>query len=651
MFKFRRILILPEFMLRKISPVPLLLLLACWYSLTACEFELSEINKVTVDPEPKARLNLNELAETDTLIIVDLTTLYYDLSVTSGSFNELVVYLNEVEVHRSRDSKGDFHLYYTDLPTGIYDMRYEIYTSTGTNSLADKAGGERLLFKKNLKIIFDNDRLTKPEGLSVQKNEEGQLVVKWNRNKRYIFRNYVLRRWFRDRDWPRYYGDYQAYEEFKMESARDTLFTDSTYFGNEHFYTLSYETIGGDQSPYAETEYYEPGPYVVSFATIEGNKLRLNWNKSLYPNLFRSYSLSLWKNDQVIIQTTIHSDTSFVLDKPFDFGGHFKVMLTTIPYFATEEEVAEGKYSSATDVFFGEKARPYQQVLYDQDGNSYIVADYWLYKLNDQLEATDSLYSQSFSGANMELSRDGNYLHVHYGTEIQFINTDGLEIEKQLDINSLAGNSDWRGIINFVPLSNNDFYIRYNDYLSFRRFIPRFAYYNASDDSLYQINTGVFMVDNIMGGTEDGRLTGHYNGRTVGLVMEKDSILEIREITPDTKKILPLTASPDKFLLVDNVALTAETWRFSDFSKESEIALPAGTLYALLNQDNSSLTALTSEENGNYLRQLDFYSGEEILVIDLWEYDNGSWPSTNVLLNGWIYSSSGYKMNVQNLLP
>lgn len=159
------------------------LCLACLIG--SCTFEPDE-NFVTVDPSPKAELtgvtmssiDLME-AQPDTIeLFARATTLQATFNFNNVTLTKINVYIDGKLKQTSGQNTIAFVLFAKDYADGVHQIKLEVFTNSGTGSLADRLGQEVVYWEKTW--VFSLHRLAPPE-IKITKiaPQNGRLLIEW----------------------------------------------------------------------------------------------------------------------------------------------------------------------------------------------------------------------------------------------------------------------------------------------------------------------------------------------------------------------------------------------------------------------------------------------------------------------------------------
>jgi hypothetical protein len=179
------------------------------------------------------------------------------------------------EEYLIKNNNGIFELDYRIYTNGIHDMVLEVYTASGSGSIAEHLGMEGFLFSKSWVLYIDQNY-----SFNVKSTiSDGFLKLYWNRYRGYDFKEYVVYRtgWGTDKE---------------LARLKSGFFIDNTYVGEKARYDVEVITDNGTIIPWGFLELEKDLPK-LHFIISESNKYIVKWNKSKYYNAVDSFRLSL----------------------------------------------------------------------------------------------------------------------------------------------------------------------------------------------------------------------------------------------------------------------------------------------------------------------------------------------------------------------
>lgn len=268
-------------------------------------------------------LNLNDF--TDTIPYTRVSPIAYEFDIGSREFYLIEVQIGEY-VFELKNISGIINKDLSYLEDGFHPMKIDIYTNSGTNSLADKSGNEVLYasFEYTLQIS-----LGPPIALSITafENDDGLLKISWEKFKNIGFYRYDL-----------YRKGYQDHLVSRIDKISQNYCYDSSFVGGTgNYYVLARTTNGqGAKGPISTIE--DEMPTITDFELQNPNDMlnkpyyKINWTKCNYYRAFNMYLLSA-NGCNVPSRTLIYNidSTSLYTNVP-NFGYPILLKLTTLPH-------------------------------------------------------------------------------------------------------------------------------------------------------------------------------------------------------------------------------------------------------------------------------------------------------------------------------
>lgn len=233
----------------------------------SCEYQTDEVfyNDIDKDiPIPNLQVDLN--LKTDTIYIYNESKIKLSLSLTNNDIYSVHFYINGIEVDNVYYSGGstiDYYFYMDISNYSIAKIKVEIYTSTGTNSIADIVGSEYFLYESNeWTLIKCNDNLEITSSI-----EDGRLKLSWTPIKTGLNEQYFI----------------------KSSGFKDSTFNnwiiDNNYVGGTNSFIVSYDDndISGYRI-YDEISYDFPNSLINN-----KDSFCIHWDKSDFYNNIKGY--------------------------------------------------------------------------------------------------------------------------------------------------------------------------------------------------------------------------------------------------------------------------------------------------------------------------------------------------------------------------
>ncbi len=285
----------------------------------SCEYEPTEVyqrqaNKYVAPPEIQiVELNLNN----DTIYLYSDMAVNFRFISTPQEIKAIIFYIDSIKQKTVYSDSGIFDLPYNDLESGTHTLLIEIYTASGTGSIADHIGMEAFIFSKTWTIIVAKQFSYTMESAVYN----GFLKLSWNECVASNFEEYILYRC----------DESGAQTEIKRLTASE--FIDSSYVGEGGGYAVEASLQNGKILEWGNIELPDCIPDMLYYIT-ETNQSIVKWQKNKFYKAIDSYVIT-----QYVSYGRIHDKTESI-NGPADtvhniinalFGDNVKVILRVIP--------------------------------------------------------------------------------------------------------------------------------------------------------------------------------------------------------------------------------------------------------------------------------------------------------------------------------
>lgn len=299
---------------------------------SGCAYELSDENILNVkEPPGSVRIDLMLLKTDDTIKIVEKQLIEYSVNTYGLKLQMVEFKLGSYFKWDIPETSGSFTIDPATLSTGLYELTMDVYTNSGTGSLADKTGHEGFLAKRSWKVkiirkttggtdggtttpvdsTIDNSPAIPIKNIKTEITPDGYLKFSWNKVLRKDFYAYRIY-------WSVGYTDIMRYK------ASDTTYIDSTYVGGAASFRVDYSRHHDNMDVYGQyLALNEPYP-TISVTGIRLDSVKVHWPKSKY----RARYEVLDDRQAVAFKST--TDTSFTVAAP-GFGSGVSFTLYVIP--------------------------------------------------------------------------------------------------------------------------------------------------------------------------------------------------------------------------------------------------------------------------------------------------------------------------------
>jgi hypothetical protein len=286
--------------------------------LYSCEFEPHKVYQRTAEENVSApeiqvvELNLNY----DTIFLYTQKQIHFSFVSSNQAILAVRFTIDDTEKYLVNSNSGVFNLDYRMFTNGIHTMVLEVYTASGSGSIAEHMGMEGFIFSKSWVLYIDqNNSYNVKSTIS-----DGFLKLYWNRYRGYDFKEYVIYRtgWGTD-----------------MELARlkSGFFIDSSYVGETARYGVEVVTVTGTNILWGNLELQKDLPR-LQFTVSENNEYRVIWNKPKYYAAVDTIRLAQSNNYGINSNTTYAThntdDTTHILTSAF-FGDDIELTLRLEP--------------------------------------------------------------------------------------------------------------------------------------------------------------------------------------------------------------------------------------------------------------------------------------------------------------------------------
>lgn len=265
----------------KNSGTKYLLLLLAFFLFNTCEYEPRkvyerEVNENVSPPEISVvELNL----EYDTIFCYAQKEIHFSFTSSNQEIMAVRFTIDNEEQFVVDSDHGIYNLDYRIFTNGIHSLTLEVYTGSGSGSIAEKLGLEGFLFSKSWVIVIDQNY-----SFNVKSTvNDGLLKLFWNRYRGYDFSEYVV---YRETGWN---------VRTEISRGKANYFIDSSYVGEKARYDV--EVSYGDsqtlQWGFLELEKDLPK---LHLAESETNEYVISWDKTKYYGAVDTFNLLLSTN-------------------------------------------------------------------------------------------------------------------------------------------------------------------------------------------------------------------------------------------------------------------------------------------------------------------------------------------------------------------
>jgi hypothetical protein len=289
--------------------------------LAGCEYKLDEENYREIEKPPATHpFNLSLIPEGDTIKLFMETEFLYDFD-TYGLEIQGGIFKLQGKTWNEYSENGKFFLSPDDFTPGIDTLTLELYSKTGSGSIADQLDAESYLVVKKWLVIIDN-RPAPEFNATYSLTSEGYLKISWPECEQFNFNYYLVRGVIN--------SDYALYEQ--LYHAKRNSYVDSCYIGGSMRASVDL-FVKGDCYPSSTGDIFEinePAPE-LKFEELGVDSLRLFWSRSKF---HAHYKLTSYNTSPLEVYLESDTDTSYTMASP-GFGNNRYFELSTSPIIAS----------------------------------------------------------------------------------------------------------------------------------------------------------------------------------------------------------------------------------------------------------------------------------------------------------------------------
>jgi hypothetical protein len=431
------------------------LLISLAFCFASCEYEPEAVNFEEVDPMGIQTIEIALDQVKDTLIVGTWTQVGFDLEFPKPVNFSMKVKLGTTTIYSAAAESGAFTISPFEFANGFYPLIFEIVSSTGTLSLADRLDVEKVLFEYQGKIVHvETSPAQKTNILSVIPKPDG-LHITWPKYPKANFTQYILHKTVS----PVVRG-YSEFDQFVFTDIRQTSFVDADFVGGNAEYRLQVVTFTDMAFGDVSSIHVDP-PNITHLKTTGLNTLEVGWPRSSFSTAFGSYHLledyTFGSHDY--FTTSSISDTVTAISD-FPFGTPVKAELRTQPKVFESDYAFSGTFSTFADIYLGDRIPDDIMVLeiksddriYYYRGNYLYVMRHLETKPYDSLEIELNISEYAHNSPSAQ-SPDGQYLYVSSGPDIVRIDSETLDAVSSI---SLPGILTQANVFPFAIAVNNN---------------------------------------------------------------------------------------------------------------------------------------------------------------------------------------------------
>ncbi len=266
-------------LLMKIKSIPVFIIIVAAALMHACEYQPTGIYERQVNrniPPPEIEpVDINIDLNSDTVYITADKLIYLHFKTSNQAIKRIRLVVSDIEKLSVDSDEGSFYFFFPEWSNGIYNFTVEVYTTSGTGSLAEIMGAEQYLFSKSWTLIIDKRYLTETIGVV----NDGYLTLRWPKTHAPDFKEYVITR-------------YQLWnDEVEITRLTNIEWTDSSYVGEGAHYSVKICNLNNELLPYGDVYLNRelPGLRLMPSAN---DPYKLTWTKPKFYNAVDTVKIS-----------------------------------------------------------------------------------------------------------------------------------------------------------------------------------------------------------------------------------------------------------------------------------------------------------------------------------------------------------------------
>ncbi len=374
-----------------------------------------------VNPEDFT-IQLNSHDDEDTIYLEGPVTFGYNIGSGNGQVEEVRIYIDNNLVHSNTESAGTFLF---SPVTGIFRIKIEFVSTTGTGSLADQAGGERVKVWREWNIkahVITIPEETLPDAPVLTTSiVNGYSVISWTPYNRSQFVHYRV--------------EVNHAVVAYITDAQTSSWTDSTYTGNNNNRTYNVFTKNSAGIRASNESSLIGNQSLAMNATYNraDSTITVTLPKPVYYGAFKSYSIK--ENNVEAGVLTDHNQTSYTFKSSNVGINYSSIIYVDYNPKLSSSAPAHGSKTIQTSVSTQRFSRPLLKFTYSNQLGS--VMGFWnatanddakLFRMNPATFAlTDSI--TIFNGPGYHIPYNGVY--AYYSEPKQLMQVDLLTHQKK----------------------------------------------------------------------------------------------------------------------------------------------------------------------------------------------------------------------------
>lgn len=410
--------------------------------LFSCTYEPEDTFVNPIDPPDLNNYSvvLNTYDDQDTIEVYGPMEFNYDVDYRDAKIESSQIFLDNKLAVTYNSSNGRFNLERSSLRTGFLEMKILFITNSGTGSLLDKLGGEKIQVWRTWILKVDVDPPPVPAITVAESN--GYAVVKWTGYTRKNFDSYRLIADY-------YYGETKRELVFRDQNI--TSWVDSSYAGT---YNVTYSLTLANKSAVSYNTISKQGSVVFNASFNRADSIvTVNLTPPVYYNAFKYYRIAEDDVERLIITDKNQAVATFKLsNESYTVSPTITVQLYPKN---SRHPVAYGTQDLTGLADYKKLTREIDKFHYNKELNT--IIGFWsnsttakLFKIDPEtFHISDSLSVANGPGFNYKVPYEGIY--AYYSNQKKLIQINLITHEEK-DVANLV--TSYRGP-NLITASHN----------------------------------------------------------------------------------------------------------------------------------------------------------------------------------------------------
>ena len=300
----------------------LILLTVFW---SGCSYELSDENVLNLEkPASSHPIDLSIVPVGDTIHITEKQLIDYTINTYGLILKKVEFKIGPYLLWDMTSTSGSFTIDPSNLSNGFYELSMNVYTNSGSGSLADKLNGEGYLAQRNWMVKISGQTTTSPDStidntptvpvkVKSMITPDGYLKFIWNKVKRKDFYMYQI-----------HCSAGSSPVDIQRTNANDTTYKDSTYVGGTLYFRVDYSRLHDNSAVYGVDITLNETYPTISITGKGLDSIIVHWAKSKYRARYEVH------DDATAVIFKSDADTSVTISAPA-FGSSVKYTLYVFP--------------------------------------------------------------------------------------------------------------------------------------------------------------------------------------------------------------------------------------------------------------------------------------------------------------------------------